>query len=202
MKKVLIEAVSILLVLLACLLLPEGSAAAECGQMAFEGKKLKNKIPVVFWIDKSISTWKEEIYAAEKEMEKASGLNLFEIKESKYEKRPTQAVDGLNRIYLGKVRNKKELGVTYTKFVLSTGQIKDADIIVNKDKSFFKNKNMLLAQFGYKFKSLIMHEMMHSLGFDHSKDQKSLLFETIHQGEEPSLSPKDVENILCVYGKD
>lgn len=79
--------------------------------------------------------------------------------------------------------------------------IKDADIIYNDQYFDFCHDASRCYAWEMHLPTIVLHEMGHQLGFDHTKDQSSVMHAYINSRTTKNLNIEDQEGAVCSYAK-
>lgn len=140
-------------------------------------------------IDKAAATWN-----------KALGKTLIVIDKAPTSTKPLLG-DNQNTIYWEKSWTKQFLERLmkhgYTHLRTRADEITEADIYIDGVTSFSLDPNW----FQTDLQTVLIHEMGHALGLDHSSDKKSVMFEALGLGEKFREIPQQETSALeCIYG--
>lgn len=93
------------------------------------------------------------------------------------------------------------LALTLTTFVRSTGEIIDADIVINLARFDFASVDAAGCLDTFDLPSTVTHEVGHLLGFDHTLDDEATMFGTADACEthKRTLSATDLDGLCTVY---
>lgn len=100
------------------------------------------------------------------------------------------------------------LAITLTSYSVETGEIFDADILLNGVDFDFGDvgdpRNCMLGRMAYDLRNTLIHEMGHFIGFDHEVDRESTMFASAEKCEikKRDLSDDDRLGLCTVYPKD
>lgn len=163
-----------------------------------KGASKKAKIPITFYIDPSFpEEFVSEIYEAEKVLEESSGINLFNLATT----RPDVPERNLSSIsWVKELKQYVGPWSGYSVFVYNNARREHirSQIFVKKGENYFKAgkphpKKMCL-------NCIVIHEMLHSLGFDHVNDRyESIMNPKLVYGQEETVSKLDIKNIKCAF---
>jgi uncharacterized protein (TIGR03382 family) len=101
------------------------------------------------------------------------------------------------------------LALTLTSYSTMTGEIFDADIMINAVRFSFLDVNderaclAMGAEPPYDLRNTLTHEMGHFIGFDHDPDAESTMFASAQRCEtkKRDLTPQDLNGLCTVYPK-
>jgi len=101
------------------------------------------------------------------------------------------------------------LAITLTRFSVLTGEILDADILLNADKFRFDDVSdpvacLALSGPTFDLRNTLIHEMGHFIGFDHTPIREATMFASADRCEvgKRDLAEDDLMGLCSVYPKD
>lgn len=159
----------------------------------------KNRLPIQIEISSIPEDFKSAVYQAASTWNSETKINLFEVSESPTVY-PQSRGDQKNSIHW--VTPWKSAAhfqaLTYTKY---TGDLlQEADIIINGQNFQFISSDAL-EEDQYHLHSLLVHEMGHVLGLQHSKTASVMWPNLASQVIRTQITPEDLKNIYCEYSK-
>jgi hypothetical protein len=98
------------------------------------------------------------------------------------------------------------LAITFASFSIETGEIFDADIVLNQTRFRFEDVTSVDACLArpeppFDLRNALVHEIGHFIGFDHTPDRDSTMFESAPECEinKRSLNPTDLDGLCSLY---
>lgn len=156
------------------------------------------RLPIQIHINNNFPTQlRAGIYKAVDTWERATGMSLFSIEEGETFRIAADSINVITFLTSYK-RSSNEEG--NTSIAWRGDEIVDADILINGETySYYvdqsdKQSNKL------NIEALMLHELGHLLGLEHSKEEASVMSPTLAFGADRiTLSDLDTINIRCLY---
>ncbi len=179
----------------------------SASQIACQGFKKQNR-ESIFWTQRfPIKIYVTDRFPEEKiiSLQKAIYIwnesvshNIFNIDVSKISNSSEPQKDNKNLIYWKTDWYSDDTRNATTLMYAESNNIKEADILLNAKNYVFSAGSP--SQYETDLTSVLIHELGHVLGLDHSNSEDSVMQPLLSDGEERlTISSSDIANVQCMY---